>query len=111
MTRRQFVDLYPWFYGRFDILKQDLDSLLKLKLPETKPSGLAACIEGLGLLALLLALLTGGVWYWFLSSNGPNDLLLSVHKLSVTFIQIYFFGHGTAALLHLIKWWHTQFNH
>lgn len=108
LIRRQLADLYPWLSGRFDVIKQDVESIINLDMPETRPAGLAACIEGLGLLALLLALATGGGWYWFLNMYGPNELLLSIHKLSVTFIQIYFFGHGAAAVLHLIVWWRGQ---
>ena len=105
LSRRKCCDLYPWAYGRFDVIKQDIQSLIKLKMPLAKPSGLAACIEGLGIFALLLALVTGGGWYWFLTTQGPSQLLLSIHKLSVTFIQVYFIGHASAALLHLFVWW------
>ncbi|GIU24124.1 cytochrome b/b6 domain-containing protein [Shewanella schlegeliana] len=105
IMRRRLFDLYPWLFGRYEGIKEDAESLLKGSLPEPKPAGLAASVEGLGLLALLLALVTGAMWFLVVNISGPNELLLSVHKLAVTFIQIYFFAHGAFALLHLFKWW------
>ncbi|MGS0691776.1 cytochrome b/b6 domain-containing protein [Shewanella sp. 0m-4] len=105
IMRRKLLDLYPWFFGRYEGIKEDIECLLKGRLPEPKPAGLAATVEGLGLLALLLALTTGGMWFLVVNISGPSELLLSVHKLCVTFIQIYFFAHGAFALLHLFKWW------
>ncbi|MGR5235654.1 cytochrome b/b6 domain-containing protein [Vibrio alfacsensis] len=105
IMRRKIQDLYPWLSGHYQVIKEDAESLLKLDLPEAKPSGLAATIEGLGILALILAVVTGSVWYLTVFTSGPSEWLLSIHKLSVTFIQIYFFGHALFAMLHLAQWW------
>ncbi len=105
IMRRQYQDLYPWLSGQYQVIKDDINSLLRLELPEAKPSGLAATVEGLGILALILAVATGSVWYLTVLMSGPNEWLLSIHKLSVTFIQIYFFGHALFAMLHFAYWW------
>lgn len=104
--RRHVSDLYPWLKGNFNQLKEDVQTLASLKLPEAFPGGLAATIEGLGLLALLLAVITGLLWFitiTFISPTAPS--LLEVHKTSVGAIEWYFYGHGSFALLHLLSWW------
>ncbi|MGS0680543.1 hypothetical protein ACVBIL_05190 [Shewanella sp. 125m-7] len=106
LHRRKLADLYPWLTGNFSGLKSDLKVLMSLRLPEAAPSGLAATIEGLGLLALLLAVATGLLWYSAITlgfSFAPE--LLQFHKISVTAIEVYFYGHSTFALLHLLTWW------
>ncbi|WP_407333665.1 hypothetical protein [Enterovibrio sp. 27052020O] len=106
INRRHFSDLYPWAYGQFDTIKQDIRALLKWKLPEAHPGGLAATVEGLGLLALLLALFTGS-WWFILFSKGSTLApdFLSMHKTAVGAIEAYVYGHGLFALLHLLTWW------
>ncbi|WP_419833005.1 hypothetical protein [Endozoicomonas atrinae] len=104
--RRQVADLYPWLKGNLSQLKEDVETLVSLKLPEASPGGLAATIEGLGLLALLLAVITGLLWFitiTFISPTAPT--LLEIHKTSVGAIEWYFYGHGSFALLHLLSWW------
>lgn len=106
LYRRKVADLYPWLKGNWSKLKDDLHSLVLLRLPEASPGGLAATVEGLGLLALLLAVTTGLLWYIAatqVSSTAP--LLLEIHKTSVGAIECYFYGHSAFALLHLLGWW------
>ena len=106
ISRRKVADLYPWLSGNLTGLKADISTLLSRKLPEAAPGGLAATIEGLGLLALLLAVFTGLLWYSAISlglSISPD--LLAIHKTSVGAIEVYFYGHGTFAFLHLLTWW------
>ncbi|MGR5132302.1 cytochrome b/b6 domain-containing protein [Vibrio alfacsensis] len=105
IMRRKIQDLYPWVSGNYHAIKEDIESVLKFELPEAKPSGLAATVEGLGILALILAVVTGSMWYLVVLTSGPSEWLLSIHKMSVTFIQVYFFGHALFALLHLVQWW------
>jgi hypothetical protein len=109
LYRRKMADLYPWLKGDLRGLKNDLHTLLSRQLPEAAPGGLAATIEGLGLLALLLAVTTGLLWYSAISLGltiAPE--LLAIHKTSVGAIELYFYGHGTFALLHLITWWFAK---
>lgn len=97
--------MYPWLSGNFTQIKQDLQCLSRVELPESHPAGIAATVEGLGLLALLLALVTGTAWYLSASSTGISPELLKIHKTSVGLIETYFYGHGAMALLHFIHWW------
>ncbi|MFC5080641.1 hypothetical protein VTH8203_04482 [Vibrio thalassae] len=105
IKRRTIGDMYPWLSGNFTQIKQDLQCLSRVELPESHPAGIAATVEGLGLLALLLALVTGTAWYLSASSTGISPELLKIHKTSVGLIETYFYGHGAMALLHFIHWW------
>lgn len=106
LYRRKVADLYPWLSGNFRGLKADIGTLLSRKLPEPAPGGLAATIEGLGLLALLLAVFTGLLWYTAISLGlSISADLLAIHKTCVGAIELYFYGHGTFAFLHLLTWW------
>lgn len=102
IKRRKLMDLYPWAFGRTKIIKADIKTLCAFKLPKARAAGLAASIEGLGILALWLALVTGALWYLYSTTYGPSPLLLNAHRLLVTFIQVYFIGHGAMALLHFV---------
>ncbi|MBB1312929.1 cytochrome b/b6 domain-containing protein [Aliivibrio sp. SR45-2] len=110
IKRRKMSDIYPWLYKDISEIKKDIKTLSTFRLPEVRPGGLAATIEGLGLLALLLALVTGAMWY-ISASNGNlsfSPQLLEIHKTSVGFIEAYFYGHGLFGLLHLADWWRSQ---
>lgn len=106
INRRPLTDMYPWLSGNFKVIKVDLRILKTGRLPSPKPSGLAATIEGLGLLALILATITGALWtIAMLSENASSPDFLAIHKTAVTAIEAYIWGHGIFALLHLIVWW------
>ncbi|WP_345197261.1 hypothetical protein [Kistimonas scapharcae] len=47
LYRRKVTDLYPWLTGNWSALKDDLRSLVRFRLPEPSPGGLAATVEGL----------------------------------------------------------------
>ena len=108
IKRRKLADLYPWLHGNFSQIKLDINIIRTLHLPKSHPAGLAATVEGLGLLALALALVTGSMWYLSASNCGISPLLLDIHKTSVGFIEAYFYGHGFLALLHFAQWWRSQ---
>ncbi|MCL2913623.1 cytochrome b/b6 domain-containing protein [Shewanella corallii] len=105
LKRRHLRDLYPWLFGQFQQLKTDLRILKGLSLPDAQPGGLAACLEGLGLLALLLAVFSGAFWLAGITlgwQTAPD--LLGLHKALVGLIEAYVWGHGGFALLHLLVW-------
>ncbi|MEZ8140591.1 hypothetical protein A1OO_13530 [Enterovibrio norvegicus FF-33] len=109
LNRRSMADLYPWVSGDFKSIKEDIGSLFKWHLPEPRAGGLAATVEGLGLLALLLAVFTGTLWFGFFtfgSAIAPD--FLSIHKTAVGAIEAYIYGHGLFALLHLLTWWQSK---
>lgn len=108
IRRRKLSDIYPWLYKNIDVIREDIKTLLTFQLPKARPGGLAATIEGLGLLALLLALVTGCLWYAAASTGDMSALLLEIHKTSVGLIETYFYAHGLFGLLHLVKWWRSR---
>lgn len=108
IARRKITDLYPWLSGNFEQIKKDMAVIRTFRLPESHPSGLAATVEGLGLLALLLALFTGSIWYLFASNSGTSPLLLDIHKTSVGLIEAYFYAHGFMGILHFVQWWRIK---
>ncbi|UJF17017.1 cytochrome b/b6 domain-containing protein [Vibrio sp. SS-MA-C1-2] len=105
IKRRKFNDLFPWVFKDFHQLRLDLMLLKQRKLPPAHPKGLAAIVEGLGILALLMALLTGLLWFITIKAGSDASLLLSIHKSSVGLIETYFYAHGFMGLLHIFFAW------
>ncbi|MGI2257962.1 cytochrome b/b6 domain-containing protein [Shewanella sp. GXUN23E] len=106
LKRRTWRDLYPWLAGNFSVIKEDIGILRTFSLPPSRPAGLAACVEGLGLLALLAAVLSGALWFTSMRQGWTETAdLLSLHKTLVGLIETYVYGHGGFALLHFIAWW------
>lgn len=70
-----------------------------------KPRGLASTVEGLGLGALLLVVLSGTLWFvlWILDSPYAYDVM-QAHKSLTGLIEVYILGHGFMAILHFISW-------
>lgn len=52
LSTRGFCYFYPYLWGDFAQITSDLKTLARFKLPESKPRGLATCVQGLGLGAL-----------------------------------------------------------
>lgn len=108
IKRRTIADMYPWLSGNVDQIKQDIKVIRSFRLPASQPAGLAATVEGLGLLALLFALVTGAMWYLVASNSGTAPQLLEIHKTAVGLIEAYFYAHGAMGMLHFIQWWRTK---
>lgn len=103
IRRRSFHDMYPWIWGDFSTIKQDIRTLSQFTLPKAHPRGLAATVEGLGLLALVLALATGSTWWLLITADNTAPIALSIHKMAVGAIELYLYGHATFAVLHLLQ--------
>ncbi|MCF1426855.1 MAG: hypothetical protein LPH19_02495 [Shewanella sp.] len=103
LKRRTCRVLYPWLAGSFNVIKEDIHTLQTLTLPPFRSAGLAACVEGLGLLALLLAALSGTLWFIGMRQGSSEAAdLLNLHKNLIGLIETYIYGHGGFALLHFI---------
>ena len=74
-------------------------------MPVPRPKGLATAVQGLGLGALLLVVLSGLIWF-ILWRNGSSfaGLALETHKNVTLLIELYLIGHGCMALLHFFVW-------
>lgn len=94
---------YPYLWGDFTQVKQDLRQMIGLSLPPASPKGLAACVQGLGLGALLLVALSGLSWFILFRMNvlwAPK--MLDWHKNFTTLIVIYVFAHSAMGALHFV---------
>lgn len=62
-------------------------------------------MQGLGLGALLLVVLSGLIWF-ILWRNGSSfaGSALETHKNVTLLIELYLIGHGCMALLHFFVW-------
>ena len=101
---------YPYLFADFSQIKKDFNLLFKFKLPKANPYGLAATIQGLGLSALFLVILSGLSWFtcWLLELHIANNLL-NIHKFLTGFIEAYIIAHGAMGTLHFIaKKWFPQ---
>lgn len=102
---RRLAYFFPYLFGDFQSIKNDLIDLIKLKLPKMGFPGLASSVEGLGLGALLLAILSGFIWFLlWIFNNADSRLFLHLHKSLVILIEIYVFAHGFMAILHFLVW-------
>lgn len=105
LSQRGFSWYFAWIMADFRGIRQDLVTLAKWQLPEASPGGIAATIQGLGLVALLAVAVSGGLWFAVYNIQGSSSYLahsiLHWHKFLTTFIEIYFYAHGAMGLLHI----------
>lgn len=96
---------FPYLWGDTKHIESDIRTLIKRKLPDMKPRGLAATVEGLGLGALLLVVLSGTLWFilWLFHSPYTYDVM-QTHKSLTGLIEVYIVGHGFMGILHFISW-------
>lgn len=100
--RRGWRYYFPWLAGDLAPLKQDVDQLKRLQLPEPTDGGLAAIVQGMGLGALALVLMSGVTWFiaWNLGLPWSHDVK-EIHELVTGLVEAYLIGHGGMGLLHI----------
>ena len=99
-----FKYFFPYLSGDFSRLKTDFHQLRQFKLPEPGDKGIASSVQGLGLGALVLVLLSGLSWFVSWRYNAPwADSVKEVHEFLTGLIQAYIIGHGCMGLLHMVK--------
>jgi len=102
LRRHSLKYFFPYLYGEFTQLSSDIKHLFKLKLPEESDYGITGSIQGLGLGALLLVLLTGLLWFITWNANlSWSDDIEDLHKLLTGLVQAYMIGHGVMGVLHI----------
>ena len=102
LKRHGIKYFFPYFYGNFSQLKEDLQQLRQFELPEPSAYGIAAIVQGLGLGALTLVILSGFTWFISWIYMAPwADSIKEFHKLLTGLIEAYVVGHGGMGLLHL----------
>lgn len=106
LTNKGFKHFFPYLWGDVAQIRADLEASLRLEVVGPRPKGLAAAVQGLGLGALLLTVLSGGAWLLFMLSDVPDwaATARSTHKAVTSLLLAYLLGHGGMALLHFTMW-------
>lgn len=109
LSKHGFSYFYPYLSGDFSKLKYDLRKLKSLEVPEASPKGLAAVIQGLGLGALLLVVLSGSIWFvlWSYGLALASDVK-EIHELFTGLIEAYVIGHGGVGIIHIFIYFKEQ---
>lgn len=106
--RRGLKFFFPYLWGDFSQLVSDLKTLLGRRLPEAAPGGLAAIVQGLGLGAMGLTVLSGGLWFFLTrAGSGMADTAILIHEGVTGLVLAYIVGHGGMGLIHMILWFRT----
>jgi hypothetical protein len=101
LVQGRWRDYFPWLVGNFAGPGRDLAGLLRGRLPAAGGAGLFSTLQGLLLLALLAAALTG--LGWFLSEGSRAALAWrDWHALSANLFGGLFLLHVLAASVHLL---------
>ena len=102
LKRHGIKYFFPYFCGNFFQLKKDLQQLKQFELPEPNACGIAAIVQGLGLGALTLVILSGLTWFlsWIYMAPWANSIR-ELHESLTGLIEAYVLGHGGMGMLHL----------
>lgn len=105
VQRRGVRYFYPYLWGDWVQLKQDMRILFRGELPPAEPKGLATCVQGLGLGALSLVVLSGASWFvlWQLDSSFA-EMVKRWHETLTGLMEVYIIAHGGMGLVHIALW-------
>jgi len=99
-----FNYFFNYLSGDFSQIKKDISQIKQLKLPDANANGIATLVQGLGLGALALVLLTGSAWFLSWISGAPwAKSIKELHELMTGLIEAYVAGHGFMGLLHIYQ--------
>jgi hypothetical protein len=105
LLRRGLKYFFPYLWGELSQLKADLKTLAGRRLPDTAPGGLAAIVQGLGLGALGLTLLSGLMWFLLVQrGSGLAHAAIEMHEAVTGLVIAYLVGHGGMGVLHIFLW-------
>ena len=94
---------YPYIWMDFQNLKKDFLTIMSLKLPNAKPKGLAAIVQGFGLISIILVCFTGVAWLVFWYFDFPNaHEIQNIHKTTVGLLEAYIIGHPLMGFMHYL---------
>jgi len=94
-------EYFPWAGGDLGAVGRDLAGILRGRLPTVEGGGLLPMIEGLLLLALLAAGLTGAAWY-FAQGSDAAVLLREQHVFAARAFGGLMLLHVVGVALHLV---------
>jgi|GEM_PF-330248 len=102
---------FPYLFGDYSQIKNDIQSIKALTLPEPQAYGIATSVQGLGLGALFLVVFSGVVWYSAWSLHMPwAGWAKDIHGDLTSLIELYIAGHGAMGALHIIQTYRLQNN-
>lgn len=100
---------FPYLWGDTAQIRRDVRALLDRKLPDASPRGLAATVQGLGLGAVALVVLSGAGWFMLWCIDSPLAPALREWHVTLTgLIEVYIVAHGAMGLLHFTLWYFRQ---
>lgn len=106
LRRRGLRYFYPYLWGDITQIQQDIRTLLRRELPDAEPRGLATCVQGLGLCALSLVVLSGASWFVLWQVGSPfASTAKDWHQTLTGLIEVYLIAHGGMGLLHFAVWY------
>jgi hypothetical protein len=94
-------EYFPWVAGDFGAVGRDLSGLLRGRLPTVESGGLLPLLEGLLLLALLAAGLTGAAWF-FAQASDAAVALRAQHIVAARAFGVLLFAHLIGVALNLL---------
>ncbi len=105
LTHHGLRYFFPYLWGDTEQLKQDIQASLRFRIIPPRPKGLATSVQGLGLGALMLVILSGALWFllWLADASGAAAAR-EAHKTLSGLVELYLLGHGGMALLHFAFW-------
>ena len=105
LTQRGFKYYFAWLALDFRGVVDDIRTLTQRQLPDAHAGGMAATVQGLGVLALLGVALCGAAWFVLNATLGPvssvTESALNLHKFLTVFVETYFWAHGFMGLVHM----------
>ena len=102
LKRHGIKYFFPYFHGNYSQAREDFQRLKQFKLPEPNAFGIAAIVEGLGLGALTLVILSGVTWFLSWIYMAPwAESIKELHEFLTGLIIAYVVGHGGMGLLHV----------
>lgn len=105
LTQRGCKYYFAWLALDFRGIVDDIRTLSLRQLPDAHAGGMAATVQGLGVLALLGVALCGASWFVLNATLGPvssvTESALHLHKFLTVFIETYFWAHGFMGLVHM----------
>lgn len=127
VVKRKGVEwLFPYIFGQFSVMKKDAHQLMQLRLiykdrdteketrmfrvleqlqlPKPHPRGLAAVVQGLGIVLLLLLTILGFFFFvcWIQNLSVAWDII-TAHRFVAILFFFFYLGHGGMGLLHMFN--------
>lgn len=93
LDRHGLKYFFPYLHGGFSRIKADLRLLMRIDLPDPAPYGLAVVVQGLGMCALRIVILSGLTWFLSRRYAAPWAYgVREIHQSLTGVIEAYIMG-------------------